>query len=97
MAAPFICNACIRPIEPDAAGVVAWSPGEGAAVVHAACRSGRGSRAPVEELRKRPVGMLANVLSRPDGRPWSGELPESIRGLIVELFRHEAAVAAEGK
>jgi hypothetical protein len=41
--------------------------------------------------------VLADVLSRPDGRPWYEELPVSVRELCKELLRIEVANAAEGK
>lgn len=97
MAAPFTCFGCSRPIDPDTTGLVAFSATQPAATLHAVCRQSRGARTPIERLRHGPIGILADILSSPNGRPWSDSLPESVRELCKELFRVEVANAAEGK
>ena len=94
MPVPYQCNVCSADVVPDSGGIVTWGPGQGAAIVHATCRSGRGSRSPIDNLRRGPIGVIADVLRQPSGAPWENSLPESIRGLVLQLFSNEAATAA---
>lgn len=96
MAVPYKCSVCAADVHPDASGYVCWSEGDGASVTHRACRRSR-FRASVERLRREPLGVLADVLARPDARPWEQELPVSLRTLAKQIFDNERLSAAEGK
>jgi hypothetical protein len=96
MPVPFKCSVCAADVQPDASGYVFWSEGDGASVAHGACRKSR-FRAPIERLRREPTGVLADVLARPNARPWYEELPVPIRALARQVFENERLSAAEGK
>jgi hypothetical protein len=97
MPAAFTCNACGGQIFPDGTGVLAWTEGSSAAVVHSVCYPRARFKVGIDRLRRAPLGVIADVLSSPSARPWYDELPASVRTLAQQIFDNERRSAAEGK